>query len=304
MSRLKTLAELVRLPNVFSAIADVLLGFFLAAAFVESAPWAALPLAIIASISLYWSGMVLNDFFDADADAAQRPTRPIPSGRISRGNVWRLGFGLLIFGVAVAWLATPVANSARPGLIAICVATCVLCYDGGLKRTPIGPLAMGACRLFNVLLGAALVTTSEHPWFPLAVWCAASGVATYVVGVTLFARKEAETSPRLQLVFALLIMLTGLGLIAAIPVTTGFQDFPIPYWWLAVAGFGVLIGWRVWPALRDPSPARVQPTVGGLLRLLIFLDALAICTANTAVAIVMLSLIPLAALCGRWAYST
>ena len=107
MSRLKTLAELVRLPNVFSAVADILLGFFLAAAFATAVNWFALPLAIAASICLYWSGMVLNDFFDAEIDAQQRPNRPIPSGRIKLRTVWGFGFSLLLSGVALAWLPTP-----------------------------------------------------------------------------------------------------------------------------------------------------------------------------------------------------
>ena len=40
---------------------------------------------------LYAAGMVLNDAFDAELDARERPERPIPSGRISRSRHGVLG---------------------------------------------------------------------------------------------------------------------------------------------------------------------------------------------------------------------
>src|SRR5262245_63491269 len=51
----------------------------------------------LAAGSLFYSGgMALNDAFDAEIDARERPERPIPSGRVSRGTVLALGFGMLV----------------------------------------------------------------------------------------------------------------------------------------------------------------------------------------------------------------
>ena len=300
----KTLAELVRLPNVFSAVTDILLGYFLAQAFVSTHELLSLAVPLVATVCLYWAGMVLNDYFDADVDAVERAFRPIPSGRIGRAQVGRIGFALLIAGVAVSWLALPLFDNLRPGLIGLCVASSVLAYDAGLNRTPLGPIAMGSCRFFNVLLGAAMVETAASPWFPQAVWLAAGGVGCYIVGVTFFARTEATVSSRGQLIGATAIMFAGLALVSLIPHSAEFPNPLPPTWWPAIFGFALLIVWRVQRAVRDPRPERVQPAVGGLLRLLIFLDALALCTGNVYVALGMLLFVPLARLLGRWIYST
>ena len=45
----------------------------------------------------------LNDFFDAEVDAVERPERPIPSGRISRSTAGCVGWSLLAAGVLAAW---------------------------------------------------------------------------------------------------------------------------------------------------------------------------------------------------------
>src|SRR5207237_816269 len=103
--------------TVFTAIADVLMGAFvaawssgdLAAAHVPGESAIALParlgliaLLVAASSCLYLAGMVLNDYFDRRRDAVERPARPIPSDRISPGAAAGLGAALLVCGVALA----------------------------------------------------------------------------------------------------------------------------------------------------------------------------------------------------------
>ena len=109
---LQSYLELLRLPNVFTAIADVAMGFF----FVQ-APWAfsddgqhialadrpldggpagrGIRLALL-------GGMVLNDVFDIDLDREEQPYRPLPSGRISLSSARWLGWQLLTLGVMLA----------------------------------------------------------------------------------------------------------------------------------------------------------------------------------------------------------
>ena len=50
-----------------------------------------------ASMILYASGTALNDVFDIEVDRAERPGRPLPSGRVSvRSAAWLGGLGLLL----------------------------------------------------------------------------------------------------------------------------------------------------------------------------------------------------------------
>lgn len=60
-------------------------------------------LGLLLALSLFYvGGMYLNDAFDAEIDARERPERPIPSGRVSRGFVFALGFGALAAARALA----------------------------------------------------------------------------------------------------------------------------------------------------------------------------------------------------------
>ncbi|MHC1575511.1 MAG: UbiA family prenyltransferase, partial [Candidatus Methanogasteraceae archaeon] len=46
------------------------------------------------------AGNAINDYFDADIDAINKPMRPIPSGRVSRNAA--LYLSLLLFGLGIA----------------------------------------------------------------------------------------------------------------------------------------------------------------------------------------------------------
>ena len=102
MKKLLAYLQLIRLPNVFTAIADILMGYLVT---VGSFGYE-LALLILASCSLYSAGMVLNDVMDFEDDQRDRPNRPLPSGRIDRQWAQKLGCGLLLLGV-VRWPFSP-----------------------------------------------------------------------------------------------------------------------------------------------------------------------------------------------------
>ncbi|GIS60363.1 MAG: hypothetical protein CM1200mP2_25880 [Planctomycetaceae bacterium] len=214
--------QLVRLPTVFTALADILLGTQLVVPAEATTSPRALGLLLVASAGLYLAGMVFNDVFDRHRDAVERPGRPLPSGRITLSSAVTLGTVLMIGGVVAA--ATADGSSSRAGLlVALGLAVCVLAYDGLLKTTPLGPVAMGACRSLNVLLGAtiggSLEALAHGP--PLHV---AAGLGIYITGVTWFARNEAGSSTRGQLTAA--VLLINIGLATLIPFCRNEPDRP------------------------------------------------------------------------------
>jgi 4-hydroxybenzoate polyprenyltransferase len=189
MRRFLPYFQLCRLPAVFSAIADICCGFALThrqSPILE--PYWIFGLLVLASCGLYLAGMVLNDVFDRDIDAQERPTRPIPSGRVPLASAIRLAVALLLIGNVAALCA-----GITSGFVAILLTGCILGYDGGLKNTLIGPVVMGSCRFLNILLGASAVGGLSEvfaaPQLPVAL-----GMGIYIVGVTIFSRQEAETS--------------------------------------------------------------------------------------------------------------
>jgi hypothetical protein len=291
------------LPNVFTAIADILLGYLFTHEGLE--PWPPLVLLIAASSLVYMAGMALNDYFDRQQDARERPARPVPSGRVSARSAWRLGVGMLVAGQVLGWLAGLSAGDWRPGLVVSILALLVLLYDGAIKRTVLGPLAMGSCRFCNVLLGMSL---SEFEWSAVN-WVVAGGIGIYVTGITIFARREALLSGRWLLTFGVAVMLAGIALLASLPRwTMGLELPPIqpPANWLLFWGLMALwIAGRFGRAIVNPQPKLVQSAVRGGIFSLVVLDA-AVCLAVQPIlwgAVILALLVPTMFL-GRWIYST
>jgi len=293
VSTAQSYLDLIRLPNVFTAMADVVMGFL----FVQAADWRwdawsdswTLCLLLAASSLLYISGVVLNDVFDLEIDRQQRPERPLPSGRMSLGAARRLGWWLLMLGVVAGSATGFFVGHLRPGIVAALLATCILLYDVWLKRTPLGPLAMGGCRMLNVLLGMHAL---DAP-LPAGHWLVAGGIGVYVAGVTWFARREAEESDRLQLGLATLVMILGIAMLASFPswsdrASGGWlamgrdgamvnAQHTLTRWYLLTGILGLMIVWRcLWAVLDpDPIPIRIRIAVTQCILSIVMLDALA-----------------------------
>ena len=298
--RLLSLARLVRLPNVFTAPADIGLGLFAAGG---RAPPAAALLLPLASAALYCGGMVWNDYFDLEQDRRERPFRPLPSGAASLSAARWLGVGLL----AAGWLlAVPAGRHAdgfdpAPAVIAGLLVGAILLYDRWLKRTPAGPLGMGACRFLNVLLGTSAVGAEVVPW---ALRLHLAGVVgLYIVGVTWFARTEARTSDPAQLRRAAAVMAAALalGLLVPLHLADGTASPLFPY---LLVGFAFLVGLPAQRAWSKPEPARVQAAVKRAVLGLVALDAVLATAVAGSAGLLLLLLLPPAVVLGQWLYST
>jgi len=305
MTRAKLLAyaQLLRIPNVFTAFADISMAGC-AAGYIADRP-GVFALLLLASGCLYLGGMVLNDVFDRREDAKARPFRPIPSGRVGVLTAVLLGSTLLAVGVGLAAVASIVVGPAEPPVTPLVVgaalALCVLLYDGYLKRTPAGPVGMGLCRFLNVLLGLSGGRPGALPDWLVPHLAAVVGV--YIVGVTWFARTEEGESNRRQLAAAALVILAALGLAITAPAHLPPGTVPFYYPYLVVV-FGFYVGSAVTEAVRRPGPKEVQAAVKRCILGLVALDAvLATAFAGAGGLLVLLLLLPARRL-GKWVYST
>ncbi|MCO8266687.1 UbiA family prenyltransferase [Haloferax sp. AB510] len=273
---LASFARLVRVPNLFTAPPDVILGAVLVSGGRPSVPLSSLAGVALASVLLYAAGTTLNDYADADEDARFRPERPIPSGDVSRTRARNLGVALLGAGVVVA----AVAGGPTTGVVAAVLGLLVALYDGALKDTPLGFAAMGGCRGANVALGMAVVAGSPSaPTPPTWVSLVPVVVALYIAGVTYMAESETGAGDS----GAVLVGMAGVGLavgsvvVAAAAVGIGPSDSAT----LAVAG-GLLVWFAAWTgrdlltAYADPRPGTIGPAVGTcVLGLVVFNAAVA-----------------------------
>ena len=316
-SKLLAYLQLFRAPNVFTAAADVTMGYLFAhgsLGLLGPYPW-----LLGASCLLYTAGMVLNDVYDFAADSVQRPSRPLPSGRISLAWAKRLGYQMLFVGVLLGCLAGFVRPHAealawRSGVLALLTAGCVVLYDAAAKDTCVGPLMMGACRFLNVLLGMSAAPRTGGdllPWlgYEPPQLLAAAGIGVYIAGVTWFARGEAEEGGRPRLLLGVGVMTAGLALLATFP--QWFPHFPVwlsnapVVWPLLVALLAATVIRRGLIAVVDPNPDRVQRVVKLCLLLLIVLDAeICLLVSDPASAVGVAALLVPALLLGRWVYST
>jgi len=311
--------RLLRLPNVFTAIADIMMGFLVVSLALE--PVSVFVALAVASSLLYVGGAVLNDVCDVKQDRQERPHRPLPAGEIPIGQARSLAIVLLVSGVLAAWLAGYlVANRVaampwRSGTIAVALAVLVFSYDVVLKRTPLGPIAMGGCRALNILLGmslASMFSIVDRPaslGFTDAQLVIAGGLGLYIVGVTLYARTEAVESNQIQLGAAVAVMAAGLVLLGLFPDFAPYGgDLPkihVTIWRLMLGLLAFTTIRRAGIGVMSPQPTQVQAAVKQCILSIIVFDAavvLAVRDPRWAIAVLML-LVPTVAF-GRLIYST
>lgn len=205
--RWRTYLRLGRVSNLPTVWTDVLAGAALAG--VVPRPATALLLGLAMSL-LYTAGMFLNDAFDREVDARERPERPIPAGEIAAGEVFLIGFGMLAAGWALAAGAARADGSVAAPAVAALLAGAIVLYNVWHKGNPLGPVLMGLCRAL-VYLTAALAVS---PALPLPVLWGAGVLLAYLIGLTYTAKQE--SLGRVGNLWPLLLLAAPLGYAAAV----------------------------------------------------------------------------------------
>ena len=296
-------AQLMRLPNAFTAMADIGLGALVTGALPQQTT--TFVLVLLASTCLYCAGMVWNDYFDVEQDRRERPFRPLPSGRVTMRQALILGTVLLIAGVIFAALAdwSPDGLRWRSLWFALLLVAAIFLYDGWLKRTWAGPVGMGGCRFLNVMLGLSVALEPIAGWGVLLAWV----VGLYIVGVTWFARTEARESEQSMLALAAGLMAAAGILALGLPPAArnaGQSVTTSPLFPYLLVAFGFYVGAPVARAIARPAPSRVQAAVKRAVLGLVVFDAVLATALAGEIGLVLLVLLPPAMLLGRWLYST
>ncbi len=288
MSSARAILQLVRAPNLFTALADVLAGFLFVGGTVSE--MRILGVLAFASVCFYAGGATLNDVVDAQRDATERPSRPIPSGTVSRRGAVILAVALLLGGLG---LCAPLHDAQRwlgSGLV-----VSIVLYDLVVKKTALAPAAMGTCRALNLLMGMSVVGTLTAA--PNVI--AAALIWLYVASVTHFAGTEAAHSSTMRLRIGTLgVVLASVGLIGV----SAFLERPDMGFMLLVAVLLGRVAAGVIPALRTCAPNCVQQATEAFVQCLIIFDACLVFVARgpLAAAIVLALLLPTVLLSTRF----
>jgi len=99
------------------------------------------------------AGNAINDYFDANIDAVNRPDRPIPSGRITKNSAFR--FSILLFAAGII-ISSFIGSDRIPFLIAVFNSFLLYFYASFLKRKVfIGNLSVSYLTGSTFLFGGA-----------------------------------------------------------------------------------------------------------------------------------------------------
>jgi len=258
-SRLADWMRLLRLPNLFTVPGDPVAGLFLAGGGTLAAGIGARLAAVVgASLCLYSAGLILNDIMDVVLDRAERPDRPVASGRVSRAAAISAAVGLGAAALGLAALAGMLPLAAAGG-----VALLVIVYNCWARRVPaLGFVVMGLCRGGSLLMGAALAPAIA----PVALVAAAAETG-YVTALTAAAAGETEGPPSALRRWAPPVVLAA-GMTAA-AVTCGGGAAGIAAALVALAAVGAVAH-----SMKPDVPAEaVPPMIGKLVRALIGVQA-------------------------------
>ena len=178
----KEYLQLVRLPGIFTAFSNVLIGYFFSFSFNSEVIF--LPYLLATSGMLFCSGMIFNDYFDYNLDKKERSFRPLPSGKISKQNALLIGFIFLILANISAFFLG--FDSLIISLILSCM---ILFYNLKLKSISfLGILNLSVIRMLNILLGFSIIGVSFEfiqYVFPLGI---------FIVGISILAKNEIKSN--------------------------------------------------------------------------------------------------------------
>lgn len=169
---------LARISNTPTTISNVLAGAVIAAPLAFSTE---IVLLIIAIALFYTAGMYLNDILDLEIDRAQRPNRPLPSGRISMEVAWAITIVLFAVGLALLWFVD--RQSFVAGIVLVAV---IAIYDAWHKGNAVGPVIMAFARVMVYVV--AFFAFASEAVGELWVWGAV--MLAYVAGLTYIAKTE------------------------------------------------------------------------------------------------------------------
>ena len=108
------------------------------------------------------AGNMLNDYFDKDIDAVNKPWRPIPSGRIEAKKVYILALTFYLIGFLLSFLV-----SITCAIVALLAIILLYLYDWRLKRTGIpGNIVIAFLSALNIIYGSLPTPKPENSLLP------------------------------------------------------------------------------------------------------------------------------------------
>ena len=194
----KDYLQLVRIPGIFTALSNVLIGYFFSFSETEVVSF---PFLLLTSGFLFCSGMIFNDYFDLQIDKKERPDRPLPSKKISKQNAFLLGIIFLILANLFAYVVGYYSL-----IISLIMTLLIIVYNYKTKFFSfLGIFNLSLIRFLNVVLGFSLLSIT----FNIIQYAIPIGI--FVAGISILAKNESGliTSISKKLNYIFIIITTG-----------------------------------------------------------------------------------------------
>ena len=279
MSKIRAFTELTRPANVVTALSDIMAGLAIVGFVFGRLDYQFYPALFLglSSMCLYAGGVVFNDVFDHKLDSIERPERALPSGRIKRSEAIFGGILLLSLGIFLAFW-----QSRLSGIVAIFITLFALFYDWKGKHMRIfGPINMGLCRAFNLLLGMSVYELGVLEHFPVIAI-----PLIYIAAITLVSRGEVHGGKAITLYFAGFLFLV-------VHASQLFFAEKIEFALVFVLAHFILIFRKLRVAIENPVGKNIGLTVKtGVLTLILMNAAWVASSGQWIVALFVLALLP------------
>ena len=284
LSRVATYGRLVRFSHTIFALPFAVMGAVLGARGIPDLRTCLF--ILMAMVGARSMAMAMNRLADQkiDSENPRTASRELPSGQVSRGEVWVFLGGSLVLFVGACWLLNPLVLKLSPIVIVV-----LLAYPYTKRFTSFCHVWLGAALGLSPI-GAFVAVRGEFGPDALAPWLLGGAVVLWTAGFDViyalldvdFDRKKklfsipSRFGPRAALAIAALMHVATLGLLVAVGFTAGLGVA----WWVGVAIVAAILFYEHW-IVRPSDLSRVtvafnlNAAVSVVLMLVLVTDVLA-----------------------------
>jgi 4-hydroxybenzoate polyprenyltransferase len=283
--KLRAYGMLFRLPSMFSSMSNIYAGYWIGGGFLYwnslnnlgalSYEWGTLIFAMIAGGLMIFGGMGLNDVADAEVDAKERPTRPIPSGAVGKKEALAISVMLMILAGTIF-----ISLNVQSVWSVLGVISSVFLYNFVLKSYVVGPVSMALCRMFNVWIGMSLGGSANPLEWTAFQWAAIGSMGMYITLVTYLARDEVQGNSGLRTNVFFIGLLLWFGTLCGLLGLQAHHFWKYGTSWYPMLGI-LLLGVYLWNMKdvyknlwQESNGPNTGKCVGGMLVLLPVVDSI------------------------------
>ncbi len=232
--------HMLRISNAPTIVSNVMVGVALAF-YAHNEQWSErvthpplqlfkpMVLVTVVLLLLYFSGMVLNDAFDAKRDRENRPERPIPSGVINVKQAWLAGWVMVVIATLLAF-----GINLTTGVATVALALSIILYTFFHQSTFASIPLMAICRGLVYVVAFAAFSTQFSP--VLFIFC--SAIIVYTAVLTLVGSIEHEEQNKLSWSIWLMLIPAGVIVVLLSPQS------PISWFAYCVMFIWIYMAWR------------------------------------------------------------